>query len=93
MDRAVRIIIHGRVQGVGFRYHARLKGRELKLRGYVRNLPDGSVEVVVRGPQIRIDAFLVFCRRGSPVARVERVEVRELRPGEADGLQGFEIRR
>lgn len=50
--------VHGRVQGVGFRYWVRERGRELGLRGSAANLPDGSVAIVAEGPRTACQALL-----------------------------------
>ena len=88
---AVRALIAGRVQGVGFRYFVALEARALGLAGFVRNLRDGRVEAVVSGPQEQVEALLAACRRGPPGSRVEGVEVGQ---ASAEGLtEPFEIRR
>lgn len=89
--RAVRILVSGRVQGVGFRYFVAGEARARGLAGFVRNLPDGRVEVFAAGPAEQVDALLAACRRGPPRSRVAGVEV-----AEADGQvapKPFEIRR
>ncbi len=68
--------IYGRVQGVFFRSSMRRRATELGLTGWVRNLPDGSVEAVVEGPKDRVDELIRWAHRGPPLARVDRVEVR-----------------
>ena len=63
--------VEGRVQGVGFRYQCALEGRRLGLGGWVRNLPDGDVEIWAEGPKSKLDEFLKWLRRGPPGARVD----------------------
>ncbi len=70
-------LVSGRVQGVAYRHHAKLEARALGLEGVVRNLPDGCVECIARGPAAAMAQFESFLRRGPPAALVERVEVRE----------------
>ena len=53
-----RVLYSGHVQGVGFRYTTRSIARDYEVTGYVRNLPDGSVEVVAEGPVDQLDGFL-----------------------------------
>jgi acylphosphatase len=65
--------IEGRVQGVWFRESMRLEAERLGVTGWVRNLPDGSVEAVVQGSVEAVDALLVWSRTGPPMARVERI--------------------
>jgi acylphosphatase len=84
------IRIFGRVQGVGFRFAARNRARELGLRGWVENLPDGSVRCAIQGPLPACNAFIRWCNLGSGYSWVERTEVTEKEP---EILQGFTIRR
>jgi acylphosphatase len=88
--RQIVAIVHGRVQGVNFRYHARARARSLGLGGHVRNLPDGSVEVVARGAEQPLRALLAWLHRGPSLALVSRVDVTWQA---AAGPQGdFEVR-
>jgi len=66
--------IRGRVQGVGFRWFARVQGRRLGLSGWVANQPDGSVEVEVSGDQSRLDELRRALRRGPDGADVTSVD-------------------
>jgi len=68
--RTVRIGIHGRVQGVGFRYWMQEVSDELGLAGWVRNRSDGSVEALISGQFARVAEMLARCREGPPAARV-----------------------
>jgi acylphosphatase len=67
--------IEGRVQGVNFRYHASERARNLNLRGWVKNLADGSVQAVVEGDEADVQQMIAWCRRGPEVAQVDRVDV------------------
>ena len=88
---ARRVRAHGRVQGVGFR-DAMVDAATLAgAQGWVRNRRDGTVEAVFRGPDDRVRQMLDLCRRGPPVARVDRVDVHPAEAGEA-GQPGFEQR-
>lgn len=90
MKIARRYVIAGRVQGVGFRWFAHDAAAREGLHGWVRNLADGSVEVVVEGEITSVDRLEAKLRRGPSGARVEHVEVDEQAP---DGrVAGFEIR-
>ncbi len=74
-DRAaLRAIISGRVQGVMYRAFAARRATELGLTGYVRNLPDGTVEVVGEGPRQELTALLETLKRGPPFGVVEKVD-------------------
>lgn len=66
--------ISGLVQGVSFRWHTRRIAQSLGLAGWVKNLFDGSVEVVAEGPEEALRELLAWCRQGPELARVERVE-------------------
>ena len=65
-----RAIIKGRVQGVGFRYHARSVAQSLGVSGHVRNLPDGSVEVLAVGQSASLSALIEELQRGPSSGRV-----------------------
>ena len=75
--KRVRVIIHGKVQGVFFRAHVQEKAVELDLTGYARNLPDGSVEAVFEGDESDIEEMIDYCKEGPRNANVEDVEVIE----------------
>jgi len=84
------VLVSGRVQGVGFRWHARAKAEELGLAGWVRNLPDGRVEALVEGEAPAVEAMLAWLARGPSAARVTGVQVVERA---SEGLTSFEQRR
>lgn len=81
-ESMVRVLlrIHGRVQGVSFRYYARRRAASLGLAGWVRNCPDGSVESEAEGPEDAVQRFIDWARRGPSAAEVERVDVQRLTP-------------
>jgi acylphosphatase len=75
MERArVHLLIEGYVQGVFFRASTQDVAERLGLTGWVRNLPDGSVEVVFEGPKDMLKEAVQWCRKGPPGARVTRVD-------------------
>ena len=76
-------VVYGRVQGVMYRDFAQRKARRLRLVGYVRNLADGSVEVVAQGTREALEAYAEKLRRGPLLAHVERVEVSWHEPTQA----------
>ncbi len=79
--------VHGRVQGVGFRWWARARALELGLTGSASNLPDGRVEVVAQGSRDSCDRLLAALRGGGAPGRVERVVERWSEPrADADGF-------
>jgi acylphosphatase len=91
MIKRVHVWVAGRVQGVFFRASARDKAVGLGLAGWVRNLPDGRVEIVAEGNAERIAEFLDWCRIGPSRAEVEECRVIEESPvGE---VGEFEVRR
>lgn len=65
--------IHGRVQGVGFRYSALAEAKRLCLNGWVRNTFSGSVEVFAQGPWENTEKFLQWLHKGPPSARIDQV--------------------
>jgi acylphosphatase len=75
MAERARVHLHvsGVVQGVFYRQSTVDEGRRLGVAGWVRNLPDGRVEVLAEGPKAAVEALVAFCRRGPPAARVEAV--------------------
>jgi len=74
---AKRFVVNGRVQGVGFRYFVVREARALGLAGWVRNLPDGEVEVLASGEPDVVSAFEGRLWEGPPHAKVSSVEARE----------------
>jgi acylphosphatase len=81
--------IYGRVQGVGFRSNTRRQARRLGIKGWVKNLQDGSVEVVAQGLGENIDELISWCHRGPPTANVSKVEVEKTEVEEE--FQDFKI--
>ncbi|PNR98509.1 acylphosphatase [Petrotoga olearia] len=69
-----RWILYGRVQGVGLRHFLRVNGLRLQLEGYVRNLPDGSVEVVVQGEEEKILKLKKIILQGNGFSRLEDIQ-------------------
>ncbi len=80
MARRVRAIVVGRVQGVAFRASTVAEARRLGISGWVKNRPDGSVELEAEGDAAQIEALLRWCDHGPPSARVTHVTVDELAP-------------
>ncbi|MFN8258708.1 MAG: acylphosphatase [Bacteroidales bacterium] len=75
--KTVDIIISGRVQGVGFRYHTLKTALEFNIKGFVKNLPDGSVFVKATGNQTDLESFLLWCNQGPRLAMVEKLDIKE----------------
>lgn len=80
---ARRFVVSGRVQGVGYRFHARDAAAREGLGGFVRNLADGRVEVEAEGDRDAMLRFERALRQGPPPARVDAVAVTDLTPGPA----------
>ncbi len=87
--KACRCIVGGRVQGVGFRYFTLRAADRLGVRGWVRNLPGGEVEIVAEGEPDRLESFLDEVRRGPSFGRVTTLEAA---PAEPAGFGDFQIR-
>lgn len=89
MDRTrARVIVTGRVQGVFFRADTRATAQSLGLDGFVRNVPDGTVEAVFEGDRPKVQEAVEWCRHGPPGARVDFVDVGWEEPR---GESGFRI--
>jgi acylphosphatase len=83
-----RVLVHGYVQGVGFRFAVERAARSRGVSGWVRNRPDSAVEAVFEGEREDVEALVDFCRRGPRGADVDRVDVA---PESAEGLTGFHV--
>jgi len=91
MTVRARVLVSGRVQGVGFRWAVEDEARIRGVTGWVRNLPDGRLEAVFEGDEASVQRMVEFCRRGPAAARVDDVQTaREEYTGEFDD---FFIRR
>ncbi len=90
MQRSLHAIVRGRVQMVGFRYFVVEAAQALDLGGWVRNLDDGSVELVAEGPEERLRRLEAALSDGPPLARVDSVDARW--SDALEGHEGFEPR-
>jgi acylphosphatase len=84
-----RVLISGRVQGVFFRGACQMMAKEHGVNGWVRNLPDGTVEAVFEGPAEDVRRLVEWSRQGPRDAVVEDVRVQQEPP---EGLSGFDVR-
>jgi acylphosphatase len=92
MDEVVRrFLVIGKVQGVFFRQSARLEAKRLYIRGWVRNLPDGSVEVLALGGVPAVAAMRQWLQRGPVQARVDDVRESDAADREDEIPAGFEV--
>ena len=88
---ARRYVVSGRVQGVGFRWYVMRRAQALRLRGMVRNLPDGRVEVVAAGSDDAVARLEDDLRAGPSLARVTGLDVSDLPAEEITGTT-FDVR-
>ena len=88
--RQFHAVVHGRVQGVNFRYYTLQTANQLALTGWVCNRPDRTVEVVAEGPPAALERLLAFLHSGPPSASVSHVEVQWRAAG--GQFDRFEIR-
>jgi acylphosphatase len=88
MER-LHAVVHGDVQGVGFRYFVQRKAQQLGLTGWVRNNDDGSVELVAEGGRNQLEQMKRALQEGPRMARVDRVETQW--SNATGGLRGFEL--
>ena len=86
-----RYIVKGRVQGVGFRWYVLRESSALGLRGWVRNTPEGHVEVLAAGSEEHLRQLHAGLKRGSRGSRVDGIEQHERPEEEAENLQPFQI--
>ncbi len=76
-NKRVHVWIRGRVQGVFFRAYTRDAAKQRNVKGWVRNLPDGRVEAVFEGEAEAVEDMIRWCHNGSPLSRVDDVEIVE----------------
>ncbi|MDK2917759.1 MAG: acylphosphatase [Candidatus Petromonas sp.] len=84
------IIVHGHVQGVGFRYFTYQKAMENNIKGWVKNNLDGTVEIDAQGNKDDMEKFLTAVKKGSPFSKVRNVDVDEFQ--HLERYKSFDIR-
>lgn len=77
MVKHLNIIITGRVQGVFFRHFSRREAQKLSIKGFVKNLPDGSLYIEAEGEEKNLDKFVKWCQKGPSFAKVEQIKTTE----------------
>ncbi|MFT8395000.1 acylphosphatase [Propionibacterium sp.] len=87
-QKAVQVLIDGRVQGVGFRWSCSTVAERLGVRGWIRNLPDGRVEAHFEGNQDQLDQILRWAHEGPSYASVRSVTVTD---GRVEGMRNFSV--
>ena len=90
MPRRIKVLISGRVQGVYFRMFTQKKAKQLAIKGCVRNLPDGRVEIIAEADHESIEQLIKWSHKGPLTARVDQVELFEFEVDEV--FTSFEIR-
>jgi len=85
----LKIIVSGKVQGVCYRAFTAEQAGRLGINGSVRNLPNGTVEIIAEAAQEALDVFMAKCRQGPPAARVKDLALTQLTAGVA--LAGFQV--
>lgn len=90
MNARVHLLISGRVQGVFYRANARSFASELGLKGWVRNLQDGRVEVIAEGRKNALDRLIEFCRKGPEGSEIENVDIKWEKP--SNEFTSFDVR-
>ena len=85
--QSVRLIIKGRVQGVGFRHWTTREASARGLDGWVRNLPDGSVEAILAGPPEAVADMAQACRKGPALASVTAIDESPAEPPDTTGFR------
>ena len=88
--QAKRIKVTGKVQGVYFRASTQEQAKQLGIKGWCKNEPDGSVLIIAEGAEENLNALVEWCHHGPSNASVEKVLVESI---EASGFEGFEIKR
>jgi acylphosphatase len=79
MKKAVRLMISGTIQGIFFRMFCKENADKLGLKGYVRNLDDGDVELVLEGNSDEIEKMIEICKQGPPRARIRKIQIQEIK--------------
>lgn len=92
MGEVLRIIVRGRVQGVGFRYFTQREAQRLGISGWVRNLPTGEVEVLADLPPGARSRFLAALRQGPPASEVDGLAVEPAPAGQSIARGAFHVR-
>lgn len=88
--KQIQLTVYGNVQGVGFRYFSQMKAVQHEVKGWVRNCPDGSVEIIAEGTQNQLNLFIEDVKRGNPFSKVDNIVVNE--GNSIDGYKSFKIK-
>ena len=88
--KKIKAIVSGKVQGVGFRMYTHSQARQLGVRGYVRNLSNGDVEIIAVGEVEAVNRLVEWAKSGSPSAIVKNLNLDLI--SDVEEFEGFEIR-
>jgi len=88
--KTLHVNVRGRVQGVFYRDYSKRQAESLNISGWIRNMPDGSVEAIISGRDSDVEQMVEWFQTGSPLSNVTSVQAEEIFPTEK--LKNFEIR-
>ena len=88
--KRLTITISGKVHGVFYRDFAKIEAEKLDITGYVKNLPNGNVEIIAEGSDENLEKFITACRKGPLMAFVNNIDIKETQA--LSDLEGFDIR-
>lgn len=86
--KCIHLVVSGRVQGVSFRANVRDKANELGLKGYVKNLENGDVEVAAEGNEEKINELIKFIKKGPGIAKVAEIKIKHKEP---ENFKNFDV--
>lgn len=90
MKKSSRLFLTGSVQGIFFRQFVKDQAEKINVRGFVRNLEDGRIEIFTEGDEEAVDKMLAICKRGPPHAQIRHIEEK---PESFQGFKEFKILR
>jgi len=88
--KTIRVYLTGSVQGVFFRKFLEEKANELGIRGFVRNLEDGRIEVLIEGKDEEVNTMFEVCKKGNQHTKITNIQIQELKN---QGFEGFRVLR
>ena len=89
MKKACSIRVYGKVQNVGFRYYTAKTAQQFDIKGFVKNMTDGTVFIEAEGMDADLETFIGWCRQGPQWSRVDRLEIQDI---PLAGHQDFSVR-
>jgi acylphosphatase len=90
MIKRFEAVVSGRVQGIGYRFFVQHHAARIGLKGYAKNLPDDTVEIIAEGEEEKLKKFLALLERGPPFAHIESIHVEWTEPKKE--FPSFEVR-